>query len=124
PLDRTVVAVDPLEEDDPVLQAVLRELPSPTSGEAGVRDRGAEEAVQAAQRRRWDVRALEAQVGAARANLASVEARNKPTLGLSATYQWPDAAATVELDRWGFGRVRVEGGRQELGGQLRSQRLE
>lgn len=124
PLDGAVAAVDPVESGDPVIRDLLDDMAAFTAGGQGADGIDTGQALQVALARRWDVQAAEAQVLAARAGLHLVETGGRVNLGLMGTYQWQDAEARVELDRWGHGRIRVEGGKQWMDRRPTSQRQE
>lgn len=124
PLDGAVSAVDPLEHGDPLTREIFEELQSLVALEGGRVAFDSERAVGQALERRADVMALQAQMQAAVAGVAATETGSRARIGVSGAYQWRDAEVSMELNRWGQGRVRAEGGRQWLGGNRFSMRPE
>lgn len=114
PLDGAISAIDPLDHQDPLTREIFEELQALVAMEGGRIDLDTERAVGQALERRLDVTALQAQMHAAAAGVAATETGSRARIGVSGAYQWRDAELTMELNRWGQGRVRAEGGRQWL----------
>src|SRR5690606_7132118 len=124
PLDGAVSAVDPLEHGDPLTREIFEELQALVAMEGGRVAFDSERAVGQALERRADVTALQAQIRAAAAGVAATETGSQTRIGVSGGYQGRGAEVSMELNRWGQGRVRAEGGRQWLGGNRFSMRPE
>lgn len=124
PLDGAISALDPLDHHDPLTREIFDELQTLVAMEGGRIDLDTERAVGQALERRLDVTALQAQMHAAAAGVAATETGSRARIGVSGAYQWRDAELTMELNRWGQGRVRAEGGRQWLSNNQMSMRPE